>query len=776
MKRRRRDPHHEREAGRYAEPIASRELILERCRALARPLDFQTVAEDLGMTEASELDALRRRLRAMCRDGQLMIDRRGRYGLVEKMNLVAGVVNITPHGEVFLISDDLGEDVRVQARSAANLVGGDRVLVRVEGLRRDGQPWGTVVELLERSSELILGRYYEEEGVAFVEPERTQFMNDILVPARGASPGDFVRVELDRQSTHLSYPTGRVLEVMDGGATSDVRAAVILAAHGIPRNWSPELESEARDVPRELSEQIIRERVDLRELPLVTIDGADARDFDDAVYCEPVAGGGWRLFVAIADVSHYVHPDAALDREAMERGNSVYLPDRVVPMLPEVLSNDLCSLRPDGPRLCMVCEMRISERGRLSRYQFYEGVMHSSARLTYDEVWEYIEQGGDSALARKHPQLGTHIENLQRLFKLLTKRRAARGALDFTAPEIRIRLDDQGRVADIGPVQRNDAHRIIEECMIIANVAAARFIDHHELEGVYRIHEPPTGEKLQDLQSVLAAMGIHARFDAVPSPADLQSLLRSAAGHRRAHVVETLVLRSLNRAQYSERNKGHFGLALPLYAHFTSPIRRYADLLVHRALKSVIRGRGQAEHVLRVKGAARTSRATHYAYSQQDLETISDHISMTERRADTAVRDLENWLKCEYVEQHVGEEFRGTVCGVTDFGVFVELDDLYVQGLVHVTALGGDYFQFDRGSMTLVGESTGVSFELGHTMSVQIARVDVMERKIDLVPVDIAELYGAAGKRRSRPRTGRARPRAGRTSTRRGTSTRRRRR
>lgn len=301
--------------------------------------------------------------------------------------------------------------------------------------------------------------------------------------------------------------------------------------------------------------------------------------------------------------------------------------------------------------------------------------------------------------------------------------------------------------------------------MIVANVAAARFLEHHELEGVYRIHEAPSAEKLEDLQSVLAAMGIHARFDALPSPADLQAILHCAAGHQRAHVVETLVLRSLNQAQYSERNRGHFGLALPLYAHFTSPIRRYADLLVHRALKSVIRGRGSSDHVLRVKGAKRTSKSTHYPYTQENLETITDHISMTERRADTAVRDLENWLKCEYVEQHVGDEFRGTVCGVTDFGVFVELDDLYVQGLVHVSALGGDYFHFDRRSLTLVGESTGVSFELGHTMTVQVARVDVMERKIDLVPVDMAELHGASGTRRSRARRGRGR--TGRSSTRR---------
>lgn len=765
MKRRRRDPHREREAGRYAQPIASRELILERCRTLARPLDFQSLAEDLGMNEARELDALRRRLRAMCRDAQLMIDRRGRYGLVEKMNLVAGVVNITPQGEVFLIADDGGKDVRVQARSAANLVGGDRVLVRVEGLRRDGQPWGTVVELLERSSEPILGRYYEEEGVAFVEPERTQFMNDILIPRRGAQPGDFVRVELDRKATHLSYPTGRVSEVMDGGATNEVRAAVILSAHGIPRHWSPEVESEAREISHVLSEPVLGERVDLRELSLVTIDGADSRDFDDAVYCEPVANGGWRLFVAIADVSHYVHPDTALDLEARERGNSVYLPDRVVPMLPEVLSNDLCSLRPNEPRLCMVCEMRISERGRLSRYQFYEGVMRSSARLTYDEVWEYIEHHGDSALGRNQPELGTHLEDLQRVFTALRTRREARGALDFMAPEIRVRVDADGRVAEIGPVVRNDAHRIIEECMIVANVAAGRFLEHHELDGVYRIHEAPSGEKLEDLQSVLAAMGIQARFDALPSPADLQALLHSVAGHQRAHVVETLVLRSLSQAQYSERNRGHFGLALPLYAHFTSPIRRYADLLVHRALKSVIRGRVSSDHVLRVKGAKSTSKSTHYPYTQENLEAITDHISMTERRADTAVRDLENWLKCEYVEQHVGDEFRGTVCGVTNFGVFVELDDLYVQGLVHVSALGGDYFHFDRRSLTLVGESTGVCFELGHTMTVQVARVDVMERKIDLVPVDIAELDGASGTRRSRARRGR--PRAGRSSTRR---------
>jgi ribonuclease R len=750
MKRPRRDPHRKREAARYARPIASRELILARARSLARPLHFRDLAEDLGISDSSELDALRRRLRAMCRDGELMIDRRGRYGLVEKMNLVAGVVNITPQGDVLLLPDEGGDDVRVQARSAGNLVGGDRVLVRVEGVRRDGQPWGVVVELLERSSEPILGRYYEEDGVAFVEPERTQFMNDILIPRRGANPGDLVRVELDVEATNLSYPAGTVTEVLDGGATSEVRAAVVLAAHGIPRHWGSEVQAEAEKIRRTLSKAARAQRVDLTELPLVTIDGADARDFDDAVYCEPIQGGGWNLFVAIADVSHYVHPGTALDREARERGNSVYLPDYVVPMLPEILSNDLCSLRPDEPRLCMVCEMRISERGRLSRYQFYEGVMHSKARLTYDEVWDFLEHGKGSRLGRELNELGPHLENLHRLFAALRARRETRGALDFRAPEIRVQVDAEGRVAEIGPVLRNDAHRIIEECMIVANVAAARFIEHHELDGVFRIHEPPSGDKLKDLQSVLASMGIHARFELSPRPSDLQALLRSVANHRRAHVVETLVLRSLNQAQYSERNRGHFGLALPRYAHFTSPIRRYADLLVHRALKSVIRGRARSEHVVRVKGAPRTPKSALYPYSTEELELITDHISMTERRADTAVRDLEDWLKCEYIEQRVGDEFRGTVSGVTDFGLFVELDDLYVQGLVHVSALGGDYFHFDRRTMRLKGETTGVTFELGQTMTVQVARVDVMERKIDLLPADIAELYKAPRTRRRR--------------------------
>ncbi|MEE9254679.1 MAG: ribonuclease R, partial [Pseudomonadales bacterium] len=631
-----------------------------------------------------------------------------------------------------------------------NLVGGDRVLVRVEGLRRDGQPWATVVELLERSIEPILGRYYEEDGVAFVEPERTQFMSDILIPRQGAKPGDFVRVELDKQATHLAYPTGTVTEVLDGGATSDVRAAVILSAHGIPRHWSPEVEAQAREIPRELSAQIRAERLDLTDLPLVTIDGADAKDFDDAVCCEPVAGGGWRLFVAIADVSHYVHAGSALDREANERGNSVYLPDRVVPMLPEILSNDLCSLRPDELKLCMVCEMRISEQGRLSRYQFYEGVMCSKARLTYDEVWEFLDRGGASELGRSRPELGVHLENLHQLFGALRSRREARGALDFMAPEIRVRLDAEGRVADVGPLVRNDAHRIIEECMIIANVAAARFIEHHALDGVFRVHPPPSGEKLRDLQNVLAVMGIHLPGGALPSPADFQKLLRSVAAHRRAHVVETLVLRSMNQAQYSGRSREHFGLALRTYSHFTSPIRRYADLLVHRALKCVIRGRGPAQHIVRVRGARRIAKSRLYPYSEGDLETIADHISMTERRADKAVRDLEDWLKCEYMEQHVGDEFSGTICGVTDFGVFVELTELYVQGLVHVSALGGDYFHFDRRSLTLTGESTGVAFELGQTMTVEVARVDVMERKIDFVPVDIGQIYGAPTARRRR--------------------------
>jgi ribonuclease R len=740
------DPKADRESARYAHPIASRELILERLREAQRPLNIDATAALLRIDGERDLEALRRRLRAMCRDGQLIVDRRGRYALVEKLDLFKGRIQAHRDGFAWLIREDGGDDVHIHERQLHSAMDGDLVLARISGHRRDGKPEGVVTEVIERAHHHITGRFGRAGGVGILEPANRRIPHEILIApedAGGAEPGDWVDVELTRFPEAHAPAWGRVERVLGDASEHATRVEVILGAHGVPRVWPDELDGELAALPSEVHAEDARGRVDLRGLDLVTIDGEDARDFDDAVYCEPRKGGGWRVLVAIADVSHYVRPGTALDVSALERGNSVYLPSTVVPMLPEALSNDLCSLRPRVDRLCMVCEMTVSARGRVSGYRFFEGIMNSSARLTYDRVARLLEQGVD-AVREDDPEiaaLAPRLEVLHELFRALVEARHRRGAVDFSGSEAQVVLDDAGKVVAVRPLVRNDAHRLIEECMIAANVAAARFLAQHELPGLYRVHDSPSASRAEDLRAFLAGLGVAVPGGDIPTPADLQQLIESVAHRPDRSVIETVVLRTMKQAQYTARNDGHFGLALTAYTHFTSPIRRYADLLVHRAIRHVIRSRRESSHVLRQKGAGILAKAAIYPYEQAGLENIGEHISATERRADTASRDMVDWLKCEFMESRIGDEFEGTVTGVTSFGLFVELDGVHVSGLIHVTGLPEDYYHFDDTHLTLTGDGTRLAFGLGDRLRVQLARVDVDDRKIDFELLEVLSTH-----------------------------------
>lgn len=716
-RRRRTDPFAAREAQKYAHPIPSRELLLKALSDEARPISMDAIAALVGIRDDRDREALQKRLRAMERDGQLVCNRKGAYGLAPRMDLIRGRVSGHRNGFGFVIPDDGSGDLFLSPREMRALMHGDRVLVRVAGIDRLGRKEAAVVEILERNTTSIVGRFVKEGGACFVSPDHRRIHHDVIVPgenAGNARSGDIVVVEITDQPTFRREPVGRVTEVLGKHMAPGMEIDVAVRAHGLPVEWPEEVEREAKQFPKRVPASAAEGRVDLRQLPLVTIDGADAKDFDDAVYCEPLSGG-WRLFVAIADVSAYVEPDSALDREAKNRGNSVYFPGRVIPMLPEVLSNGLCSLNPDVDRLCMVCEMRISREGKINRSEFYPAVMRSHARLTYDEVAAAVVDGerqARRALEAVLPQL----EALNGLYRVLRRERDGRGAIDLDTTETRIVFAADRKIERIEPVVRNDAHRIIEECMIAANVAAGRLIERHRVNALYRVHAAPTEEKIEDLHAYLGELGLRLAGGHNPSPKHFCKLLERVADRADKEVVHTMVLRSLAQAVYHPKNIGHFGLALPCYAHFTSPIRRYPDLVVHRAIKHIIERRSRK----------------HYPYDLDTMTFLGEHTSMTERRADDATRDAVTWLKCEYMMDKVGETYEGVVTAVTSFGLFVLLKDIYVEGLVHVSALGSEYFHFDAEQHRLAGERSGRVFHVGDLVRAKVSQVNLDDRKVDL--------------------------------------------
>ncbi len=712
----RKDPFQQREAQKYENPIPSREFIMQLLDDSGQPLNRTQIAALLGIEEEEQLEALRRRLRAMERDGQIIFNRRGGYGLVSKMQLIRGRVIGHPDGFGFLAPDEGGDDLFLSAREMHSCLHGDRVLARVSGVDRRGRREGAIVEVLEHANVNVAGRYYFDKGVGFVVADNKRINQDILVPADqtyGAEDGQLVVVEIREYPTQRRQAVGRVIEILGDHMAPGMEIDVAIRSHDLPQVWSPMVEAECEGLPTEVPESAKQGRTDLRQTPLVTIDGEDSMDFDDAVFCEPQSDG-WRLVVAIADVSHYVTPGTALDVEAHLRGNSVYFPGRVIPMLPEELSNGLCSINPDVDRLCMVCDMQISARGKLEDYSFYPAVMRSHARLTYTKVAAMLVDG-DQPLRKQYSKVLPHLENLYSLFKVLQGERQKRGAIDFDTTETRIVFGEDKKIEQIVPVVRNDAHKLIEECMLMANVATAEYLQSHEIPILYRVHDKPKAEKLTALREFLGELGLSLKGGDAPEAADYAELMHKIQGRDDAHLIQTVMLRSMNQAVYSPDNLGHFGLSYKAYTHFTSPIRRYPDLLVHRAIRHILSGQP----------------AETFRYGIDDMLVLGEHCSMTERRADDATRDAMDWLKCEYMMDKVGDDFDGIISSVTGFGIFVELCDIYVEGLIHVTGLGDDYFQFDPSHHRMVGDRTRKIYRLGDKVRVQVARVDLDERKID---------------------------------------------
>ncbi len=737
------DPEAAREAEKYDNPIPSRELILQHLSERGSPAAREELVAEFGLTTDEQLEALRRRLRAMERDGQLIYTRRGTYAPVDKLDLIRGRISGHRDGFGFMVPDDGSDDLFLSPAQMRLVFDGDRVLARVAGLDRRGRREGAIVEVIERAHETIVGRYFEEAGIGFVEADNPKIQQEVLVtPGRtgGARIGQFVAIKITHWPTARFQPQGDIVEVIGNYMAPGMEIDVALRSYDIPHVWPEAVVKEARKLKPEVEEKDKEHRVDLRHLPFVTIDGEDARDFDDAVYCEKNSGrwklfsGGWKLYVAIADVSHYVKVGSALDEEAQKRGNSVYFPERVVPMLPEELSNGLCSLNPHVDRLAMVCEMNMSKSGELLDYQFYEAVIHSHARLTYNKVSYMLEQPKSSegkALREEYQEVLPHLKQLYALYQALLAARHERGAIDFETQETRIVFGAGRKIAEIRPTQRNDAHKLIEECMLAANVATARFMLDHQMPSLYRVHDGPPAERVEKLKAFLGELGLALHKGKLgPVPKDYQKLLASIQGRPDFHLIQTVMLRSLSQAVYSAENNGHFGLNYEAYTHFTSPIRRYPDLLVHRAIRSVIRSKRETKHVQRA-GAASMPKARIYPYDEAALEKLGEQCSMTERRADEATRDVVNWLKCEFMQDRVGEIFEGVITAATGFGIFVELKDIYVEGLVHVTALPADYYHFDPVHHRLAGERSGRSFRLGDSVAVKVMRVDLDERKIE---------------------------------------------
>ena len=723
------DPHLTREQARYENPLPSREWILDVLVNEGVPLSRERLGELLEI-HAGEAEMFDRRLQAMERDGQIVRNRKQAICIPDKLDLIKGTVQGHPDGYGFVVRESGGDDLFLDAKEMRKVLHGDKVMVRIVGVDRRGRPEGAIVEVLQHVNQRIIGRLFDEHGVNFVVAEDKRISQDILIaPGHegGATPGQIVMVELVNQPSPHTEAVGHIVEVVGNYADAGMEIEIALRKHQLPFLWPAEVEAIAKKLPKKvLKKDLTADRLDLRDLPLVTIDGETARDFDDAVYCEK-QGKGFRLIVAIADVSHYVKEGDALDREARSRGTSVYFPRRVIPMLPEALSNGLCSLNPEVDRLCLACDMIVSPIGEVKKYKFYPAVMHSHARFTYTEVAAMLEDPRGET-ANKYAALLDPIQRLYTLFQVLLKTRAKRGAIDFETTETQLIFDDVGKISNIVPVVRNDAHRLIEECMLSANVCAADFLAKNEHPALYRVHAGPNPEKLESLREFLREFGFGLTGGNEPKASDYATLLVSIKARPDFQLIQTVMLRSLMQAVYSPDNLGHFGLAYEAYAHFTSPIRRYPDLVIHRSIKAVLNGE---------------------RYQPGNWKELGVHCSQTERRADEASRDVLSWLKCYYMRDRVGEEFIGTVSAVTGFGLFVALTDLYVEGLVHISELGSDYFRFDQAKHQLLGERTGKRYRLSDRIRVRLVRVDLETSKIDFV---LAEESSASVKTHAAPK------------------------
>ncbi|MCD6039416.1 MAG: rnr [Gammaproteobacteria bacterium] len=728
------DPYREREAQKYEHPIASREFILDLLAERESPITYKQLIAELDLTDPEAQEALRRRLLAMVRDGQLLQNRRGAFGLIDKMELLKGYVIGHKDGFGFVVPEEGGEDLFLSARQMRTVFPNDEVLVRVANIDSRGRREGVIAEVLVRHTHELVGRFISKSDVFFVQPANQRINHDILIPQearQGAQQGQMVVVQITEQPSMTMRPVGKIVKILGDHMAPGMEIDVAIRNHELPYEWPEKVLAEAEKFSPRVPDIDLEGRFDARKLPFVTIDGEDAKDFDDAVYCEARVQGGWILYVAIADVSHYVKPYTELDKESLNRGNSVYFPGQVIPMLPEVLSNELCSLKPEVNRLTLICKMEITPTGKIADYQFHEGVIYSHARLTYNQVHAIVAEN-DVELQKRYKKLLPHLKELFSVYRTLHAARLKRGAIDFDLPETKIIFSSDRKIERIVALTRNDAHRLIEECMLCANICAARFLMKHKCPSLFRVHEGPTPVKLMDLRKFLGELGLALGGGEEPTSRDYAKLLEKIADRPEARLIQTVLLRSLSQAVYSPDNKGHFGLAFDAYAHFTSPIRRYPDLLVHRGIRKILRG----EHTS-VKEDALFSK-------------YGEHCSMTERRADDATREAVDWLKCEFMQDKVGEEFSGMITSVTSFGLFVELTEVYVEGLIHISMLRNDYYQFDPVKHALLGERSGKRYRLGDAVKIKVVRVDLDQRQIDFVITD--ELVEVRPIKKKRPK------------------------
>ena len=748
------DPHANREAKKYDNPIASRELILETLEQANTPLNTTKIATLLNIGD-EQFEALQRRLFAMQREGQLIRTQKSQFAIPDLSKLIEGRISAHRDGFGFLIADNQlhpkHDDIFLNNREMRKVFDGDIALVAITHQGRNGKLEGEIIQVKQRNTERLVGKLLIEERRTRIIPDNPKYQHSVILEDNNALQAEheaLVVVEITKQPDSYRPPKGIIYEVLGDAATPGLEIEVALRTYDIPHEWPNEVEQATQLLDSEPCQEDIAQRIDLRDLPLVTIDGEDARDFDDAVYCEKKKGGGWRLWVAIADVSHYVQVDSALNEEAIKRATSVYFPERVIPMLPEAISNGLCSLKPQVDRLCMVCEMTVSAKGALSGYKFYEAVMHSHARLTYTEVGKMLHEKHDpeSIIRADNKALLKPIDELHNLYHCLLARRAERGAINFETTETRFVFNEQRKIDTIVPIVRNDAHKLIEECMLMANVATAKFLSKYKIPSLYRVHEGPSEKKLNNLRTFLAEKGLNLSGGEEPTPSDYQDTLKQLEGREDATIIQTMLLRSMSQAAYQTENKGHFGLAYDAYAHFTSPIRRYPDLLVHRAIRSILYSTQANKNIKRIDSTPNNLSQQYYPYTEETLVNFGEHCSMAERRADDATRDVSAYLKCEYLSHELGQSFHGTINAVTGFGFFVELDDIYVEGLVHVSNLGSEFFHYEQGMQRLIGESSRITYQLGGRVEVIVSKVELEDRKIHL------ELLGSTKPKSTKPK------------------------
>lgn len=735
------DPFAIRESENYKNPIPSREFILDCLEDHGMPLSFADLNEHLKLTTKEQIEALRRRLIAMRRDGQIISNRKGAYGLASHMELRKGIVQGTKDGVGYFVSADDEEDLFLGLREMEQVFDGDEVLARFNGFDNRGRKEGIVVEVLKRRYKEIVGRFYAESGFGLVVADNKRVSHEILIPEkefRGARDGQFVVAELSEYPKRRRKALGKIKEVLGDIATPGLEIEVAVRSFDIPYRWPAATKKEITKIEKHVTEEEAQTRFDLRDIPFVTIDGEDAKDFDDAVFVHQHQRGNWTLYVAIADVSNYVKLGSALDQEALNRGTSVYFPGHVIPMLPEELSNGLCSLKPNIDRLALVCEMEISKHGELSNYCFYEALIHSHERMTYTEVADILRQPNNAVekklrnkLRIKYEGLLAHFENLYSVSRALRSAREKDGAMDFETVETRVIFGENKKLKEIVPVERNDAHRVIEECMLCANISAARLLEGFKLPTLFRTHEGPNPDKLENIREFLSGLGLHLAGNDKPTPRDYSRLLSAVRNRPDRRLLHTMLIRSMMQAVYQPENTGHFGLGFPAYTHFTSPIRRYPDLLLHRAIRYLINNK-PSTYLKRKTSMESLAKEDAYPYTEAEMSSLGVVCSSTERRADYAGYSVLDWLKCEYMESHVGDEFSGTITSVTSFGLFVELDDIYIEGLVHITELSNDYYHFDPVNHCLEGERTKKIYRLGGKVEVKVVRVDLEEKKIDL--------------------------------------------